>query len=388
MMPGKDGPAAGPDISGVRLAGLLDTAVDGIIIIDAAARILMYNSACEGLFGYTAAETLGRNVKMLMPEAYAREHDDYLAHYLATGEKRIIGIGREVSALHKDGTSIPVELSVGEAPTSEGRQFIGILRDLRPRIESRRRLEDLQAQVVHMARVSALDEMGATLAHELNQPLTAITLYLDALKRIAGKSDSAIIGSIVDKTVHEAERAGGIIRRLRQFVERRDSERHPVDLRSVVDDATQLAGIGSRPLGIDIRLKCGVEPVPVLADPIQIQQIVINLVRNAIDAMAESGVGSKVLVSCEAGGRFAEIAVEDDGPGIAPDIRDRLFKAFATTKQTGLGIGLAIAHSIAQNHGGELVLDESCETGARFRLRIPRSDGGVDTRANRGTHGR
>lgn len=365
---------AGPDsdISGIRLAGILDTAVDAIIIADASGRILTYNAACESLFGYTAEEALGRNVSMLMAEPHASSHDGYMKHYIETGERKIIGIGREVPARNRDGTVFPVELSVGEARTPEGRQFIGILRDLRPRYEAQRRLDDLQDQLVHMARFSAIDEMGATLAHELNQPLTAITLYLDALKRVSGKpeADADRTRSIVDKTIREAERAGAIIRRLRKFVERGEIERHDADLRVVIDDALALAAIGSRSLGIEIAVDPRPEPVLVSVDPIQIQQIIVNLVRNAIDAMTESGIGHRVTIGCSQEKGAAVLSVDDDGPGVAQDMRGGLFKAFVTSKSSGLGIGLAIAQSIAQNHSGELQLVEA-GPGAHFRLRLP-----------------
>ncbi|MBV6656563.1 MAG: PAS domain S-box protein, partial [Devosiaceae bacterium] len=120
-------------VSEVRLDSLLDTAVDGIILIDDEMKILVFNSACEELFGYSADEVIGSNVSMLMPREYAAEHDGYVERYMSTGEKRIIGIGREVRGQHRDGSDFPLELSVGEALTPAGRQFVGIVRDLRPR---------------------------------------------------------------------------------------------------------------------------------------------------------------------------------------------------------------------------------------------------------------
>ncbi|MGA7426152.1 MAG: PAS domain S-box protein, partial [Rhodoplanes sp.] len=178
---------AAPTISDAQLLSVLDTAADGIIIIDARGVVITFNKACERLFGYSAAEVIGQNVKMIMPSDLARVHDNYINNYLTTGERKIIGIGREVKGQHRDGTLIPVHLSVGEASTSAGRQFIGILRDLRARNESEQRLNQLQTDLVRMARVSAIDEMGAALAHELNQPLTALMLYLQAVERACAK---------------------------------------------------------------------------------------------------------------------------------------------------------------------------------------------------------
>jgi two-component system, LuxR family, sensor kinase FixL len=156
------------------LLSVLDTAVDAIIIIDDQARIQVYNQACERLFGYKAAEALGENVRLIMPDEFARHHDRYISDYMNTGHRKIIGIGREVKAQHRDGTIFPVDLSVGESVTQGGRRFIGIIHDLRQRYENEERMNQLQANMVHMARVSTMDEMGAALAHELNQPLTAL----------------------------------------------------------------------------------------------------------------------------------------------------------------------------------------------------------------------
>jgi len=454
-------------VSEARLASVLATAADGIVVIDEDARILVFNAACMKMLGYQPEEVMGQNIKMLMPPEYSDHHDSFMHNYKSTGQRKIIGIGREVLAQHKDGSIIPVELSVGEATLAHGRQFIGILRDLRPRRETQRRMDDLQGQLVHMARLSAMDEMGATLAHELNQPLTAVMLYLQAVSRFldktaepapgngagqnghAGEEDDAQeaenghassngnglpdsllsnghsagahngngngnghagngsngrthngngahngggnghdgagqsyvtaggvptaerMRDILRKAVNEADRAGSIIQRLRQFVERKEVDRRQCDLRELVEEAIELASIGARARSINVNILLDDSPVPLMADPIQIQQIIINLVRNAIDAIAQHS-GSRVDVTARLKGGNAHLVVSDDGPGIAPEMRERLFKAFATTKDHGLGIGLAIAQSIAQNHGGELMaLDNPNGVGARFVLSLP-----------------
>lgn len=370
------------DVSGARLESVLNTAVDGIVVIDEQARILMFNRACESLFGYKAEEVVGRNVKCIMPDSYASEHDQYMHNYMSTGTRKIIGIGREVAARHKDGTVFPIDLSVGEAETTDGRQFIGIIRDLRSRQENERRLKDLQGQIVHMARLSAIDEMGAALAHELNQPLTAIMLYLQAIDRSFQKEgqnpDLRRITEILQKAVHEADRAGGIIHRLRQFVERKETDRSFQDMRLLVDDAVELASLGASSRGIAVRMDHAEEPVTVLVDPIQIQQIIINLVRNAVDALTATPDGI-IIVSTRRDGHATVIRVSDNGPGIDPGIRDAIFKAFRSTKPNGLGIGLAIARTIAQNHQGELYFEDGPDgRGTTFVLRLPYERGDED----------
>jgi two-component system sensor kinase FixL len=367
-----------PAISDAQLLSVLDTAADGIIIIDEHGVVITYNKACERLFGYSAAEMIGRNVIAIMPPDMAHVHDNYINNYLTTGRRKIIGIGREVKGRHRDGTAIPVHLSVGEAITSAGRQFIGILRDLRARNESEQRLNQLQTNLVRMARVSAIDEMGAALAHELNQPLTALMLYLQAVERACAKHSAVnpmppgVLG-ILEKAVREAERAGSIIQRMRQFVEKRDPVRRRVDLNPLIEDAIELTLLGSPP-GTRIDRALAPDLPKLLVDPVQIQQVVVNLVRNGLEAVKKCD-RQVVTVSTRATDNGAAMVVEDSGPGIRADAIPELFKPFSSSKSRGLGLGLAISRSIAQNHGGELTVDPGGGgRGASFTLHLPLSE--------------
>ncbi|CUU44267.1 Sensor protein fixL [Blastochloris viridis] len=366
-------------MSDARLDSVLDTAVDGIVVIDESGSILVFNQACEKLFGWNEDEVRGHNISILMPEDYASKHDDYVANYLTTGVRKIIGIGREVRGQHRNGTSFPVELSVGEAITPEGRQFVGFLSDLRPRKEAEQRLNQLQTDLLHMARVSAMDEMGAALAHELNQPLTAVMLYLQAISRANARETARLGGSsgfsentklILDKAVREAERAGNIIQRMRQFVEKREPERRLLDLNPLVDDAVELTLLGHR-RGTRMTRALTDNLPQVLVDPVQIQQIVVNLVRNALEVVKNVD-SPEVQVTTRTCDDMVEMAVEDNGPGIPPDAVPNLFRAFVTSKRTGLGLGLAISRTIAQNHGGDLTVDPGGNGhGACFVLKLP-----------------
>eukprot|EP00873_Tetraselmis_striata_P015013 jgi/Tetstr1/435277/TSEL_024196.t1 len=362
-----------PSVSEARLASVLGTAVDGIVVMDDAARIILFNKACETLFGYSAEEVRGKNVKMLMPADYAHEHDGYLSHYLETGEKRIIGIGREVRGRHSDGTEFPIELSVGEAATPEGRQFIGIMRDLRPRKAVERRLAEAQAQLVNMTRISALDEMGAAIAHELNQPLTAIMLYLQAARRKAsagGAPDEKLV-EIVDKGVREAERASQIIQRMRGFVEKRDPERRPVSMASLIRECLELVVLGDAHSGVKIFAEIPDDLPEISADPVQIQQVLVNLARNALEAVRECK-HKVVRVRAFTEGPDMIVSVSDSGGGVPPEVVPNLFRAFSGVKRRGLGLGLTISRSIAQNHGGDLSVEPLGEDGgAVFVLRLP-----------------
>ncbi|MCW2306457.1 two-component system sensor histidine kinase NtrB [Rhodobium gokarnense] len=359
------------------MASMLDTAVDGIIVMDDAMRILVFNKACEKLFGYSAVEVVGSNVAVIMPPEYANHHNGYVTRYLETGQERIIGIGREVLGMHRDGTIFPVELSVGEAKTPEGRQFIGIMRDVRSRKEVEKRLKDLQSQLVHMARISAMDEMGAAIAHELNQPLTAVMLYLQAVLRRRRNAaergepldDRAL--EIIDKAVGEAERAGAIIQRMRQMVEKRDPQRRAVNMVELVDETMQLTRLGQGDSGVELRRENDADEIMIEVDPVQIQQVIVNLVRNALEAVR--GADDRwVRVAVRSSETRVLVEVVDSGHGIPETQVDELFKAFSTGRKSGVGLGLAISRTIVQNHGGDLTVDPGGHgSGARFLLSLP-----------------
>ncbi|QFT01222.1 Sensor protein FixL [Labrenzia sp. THAF191b] len=360
-------------VTEARLASVFDTAADGIVVINDRAQVLAFNKACERLFGYEAADLLGRNVNRIMPAEYANAHDHYVNNYLTTGHKKIIGIGREVQARHKDGTVFPIELSVGEAWTPAGRQFIGILRDLRSRRQMEDRLAKTQAQLLHMTRISALDEMGAAIAHELNQPLTAVLLYLQSVSRKtrADKSLDPFIIEVIDKAVREAERAGEIIQRMRQLVEKKTPNRQTIEVRDFVTSCLEMAELGSGNGRSIMKAEIARGLPPLMADPVQIRQILINLLRNAREAVCEQADRKVVLAVCRNGDRL-EFRVTDNGPGVPEELVDNLFRAFTGAKHKGVGLGLAISRSIAQNHGGDLRLEKGANgRGASFVLSLP-----------------
>lgn len=365
-----------PSLSEARLESVLDTAPDGIIVMDEASRLLVFNKACEKLFGYEADEVFGENVNMLMSQEHQGNHDLYVNRYRATGERRIMGVGREVEGRRKDGSLFPLDLSVGEAITPNGRQFIGVIRDLTARRDAERRLASVQADLIRMTRVSALDEMGSALAHELNQPLTAIMLYLQALEREVTRLQSAQstmeprAAELLGKAKREAQRAGSIIQRVRQLVEKRAPERRRSDLNLVVDEALELAMLGRRR---NVHLeRHGPETLPVvLVDPVQIQQVVLNLARNAIEACEEEDRPT-LTVRTWFEGEAVCFSVGDNGAGIPQEQMNKLFNAFQSETGSGMGIGLTISRAIVQNHLGELHVDPGGDgQGARFTVRLP-----------------
>jgi two-component system sensor kinase FixL len=369
------GPPPSITVSDARLASVLDTAVDGIMVIDDLGSILMFNKACERMFGYDALEVVGLNVSMLMPHPHEGEHDEYVEAYRRTGRAQVIGVGREVQGRRKDGTLIPLDLSVGEAITPDGRQFIGILRDITARKDAERRLNELQSDLIRLTRVSALDEMGLALAHELNQPLTAIMLYLQAAGRelqrvLETVSDKTQALTILNKARQEAQRAGSIIQRVRKLCEKRAPERRSIDLNAIVEDAVDLTMIGhDRNVRVIRNYR---ENLPQIeADQVQIQQVVVNFVRNAFEAVRDRR-GGEIVVATGIEDRHVLLSVSDNGPGIPPERHVDLFKAFKTGKRNGMGLGLAISRTIVQSHGGELLVDPGGSgRGARFVVRLP-----------------
>lgn len=486
---------------------LLDAAVDSIIVIDHRGRIEQFNLASERIFGYTAAEVLGLNVDVLMPAPYRADHDAYMDNYKATGEAKIIGIGREVQAQRKDGSVFPCELAVGKVQGVVPPRYIGFIRDITLRklaaerlrrseselrlaqelanlgnyvvhmdqseadyyspqlcrilavapheditqlrallerrvhpgdqekideafreldgaasaidveyrivqadgttrhlhhiaqvtrdtqgaplkhvgtvhdVTERRQTEDearqLQERLTHFSRLSTMGEMAAGLAHEINQPLSAIANYAQACQRFVRSPtrDDADVLEALEQISVQALRAGEVIRRLRNFVKNREVKREPVDCHRLLDDLRTLAETDARLNNVRLRIEATQGLPTVYADPIQLQQVVLNLVRNAIDAMSDAPDANRevVLSTRQLPDGEIEIVVADHGSGLAPEAADHLFNPFFTTKSGGTGLGLAISRSIVRAHGGRLWHTPNEGTGARFHFTLPAS---------------
>lgn len=361
-----------------HLQSVLDTVPDAMVVIDTQGLMQSFSATAEKLFGYSAAEAIGRNVSILMPEPYRGSHDGYLARYMATGEKRIIGTGRLVVGQRKDGSTFPMELAVGEMRSGDRRYFTGFVRDLTERQETQKRLQDLQAELIFMSRFTALGEMASTLAHELNQPLTAAASYLNGARRLldGGRpQDIAVARNAIDSAAEQALRAGQIIKRLREFVARGESERAPEDLRQLVEEASALALVGAKEAGAHVSFAFDPDARLVLVDKIQVQQVILNLIRNAVEAMMELPRRELRIATRAMEGGMAEVSVADTGPGIAPEIVARLFTPFTTTKRHGMGVGLSISRTIIEAHGGRLWAEPNAGGGAIFRLTLKGIDG-------------
>ena len=351
-----------------QLSAILATVPDALVVIDAAGRITRFSAAAERLFGWTEAEVTGRNIATLMPEPYRSRHDGYLARYLATGERRIIGIGRVVVGERRDGSTFPMELAVGEARTGATRRFTGFIRDLTETQASRARMQELQQRLAQATRLNAMGQMAAALAHELNQPLTAISNYLAALERLG--DDPARAAEALARARAETLRAGEIIRRLRGFVAGAAATPRPEKLAPLIEEACALALVGAAETGVSVRLDLPPALQAVRADRALIQQVLLILIRNAIEAMADAP-RRHLGVSARAEAGMARITVRDTGPGLSPAVAGALFQPFVTDKPDGLGMGLAIARGIVEQHGGRIAAEAAEDGGTAFSFTLP-----------------
>lgn len=359
-----------------HLQSILNTVPDAMVVIDEAGLIREFSPAAERMFGWKAREVQGKNVRILMPEPHREAHDGYMERYYRTGEKRIIGKGRVVVGERKDGSTFPIELAVGEMKAEGQLYFTGFIRDLTERQEAESRLQELQGELVHMSRLTALGEMASALAHEINQPLSAIGNYLRGTRMLLEREENpgTRILQAVDRAAAEALRAGDIIRRLRDFVARGETERTIESLPQMVEEASALALVGAKEHGIRVQLELDPDVDLVLADKVQIQQVILNLVRNAIDSLVDTSEGPRELKVhvTPMPDQMAQVVVLDNGKGIDPEIADRLFQPFVTTKREGMGVGLSISRTIIEAHGGRIWARPRADGGAEFGFTIRR----------------
>ncbi|MDE3822880.1 two-component system sensor kinase FixL [Sinorhizobium meliloti] len=357
-----------------HLRSILDTVPDATVVSATDGTIVSFNAAAVRQFGYAEEEVIGQNLRILMPEPYRHEHDGYLQRYMATGEKRIIGIDRVVSGQRKDGSTFPMKLAVGEMRSGGERFFTGFIRDLTEREESAARLEQIQAELARLARLNEMGEMASTLAHELNQPLSAIANYSHGCTRLLRDMDDAVatrIREALEEVASQSLRAGQIIKHLREFVTKGETEKAPEDIRKLVEESAALALVGSREQGVRTVFEYLPGAEMVLVDRIQVQQVLINLMRNAIEAMRHVDRRELTIRTMPADPGEVAVVVEDTGGGIPEEVAGQLFKPFVTTKASGMGIGLSISKRIVEAHGGEMTVSKNEAGGATFRFTLP-----------------
>jgi len=357
-----------------HLQSILDTVPDAMIVIDTKGAIQSFSSAAERMFGFSGSEAIGQNVSILMPNPDRAAHDGYLQRYEATRERHIIGIGRIVTGCRRDGETFPMHLSIGEMQSGGERFFTGFIRDLTEQQQTQAKLAELQSELIHMSRLTAMGEMASALAHELNQPLASISNYMNGSRRLleaTGDPNRAKIENALNKAADQAVRAGQIIRRLRDFVSRDESEKRVESLAKLVEEAGALGLAGSREQGVILRFQLDLGHDRVMVDRVQIQQVLVNLFRNGVEAMNAAAQRELSVSNFAAKDDMVEVVVADTGSGFSDETAAKLFQTFFTTKSTGMGVGLSISRSIVEAHGGRMSAERNASGGATFRFTLP-----------------
>lgn len=355
---------------------ILQTAADAIILMDEHGQIEVVNQAACRLFGYSRQEIIGQSVARLMPEPLRSHHQGYVQRYLETGEQHIIGIGRELEAEARDGRRFPIHLAVSEIRHMGRRRFTGIIRDLSEQRAAREALTEQREKLAHVGRLSTMGEMTASIAHEINQPLTAISMYAQSGLRLLERPDPDLtrLAAALDKLNTQALRAGAIIERIQRFTRAEEGRREQAAINSLLRDLLKLADGDARIHDVNVTLDLDPSLPPVSVDPVQIQQVALNLIRNAIDAMKDIDCrhgNALTITSRQRPNGLLEVAVSDQGPGVPDDQVALLFKPFHTTKKDGMGMGLSICRTIIAEHGGEMGFVNNPQGGATFYFTVP-----------------
>jgi len=363
--------------SEAKLRAIVEAAAVGIVTIDEAGTVIAFNPAAERIFGHPASEVIGQNVSLLMPSPYRNEHAEHLTRYLRTGVARIIGTSREVVGRRKDGTTFPMELSIGEWHDGVPRGFVGIVQNISERKRAEEEAVRHQVELGRALRLGAMGELAAGLAHELNQPLSVVanTLETCVTRLRSGPVRASTLIRLLEQATSDVVRTGEIVRGVRELVQNRQPRRARADLRSVIDAVARLLAGELRAHRITLHLQLGSRELPVNIVRVQLEQVLLNVLQNAIEAI-RAARGARREITLRATRRPAGVvgvAVHDTGTGISEGVARRMFQPLFTTKRGGLGMGLAISRSIIEAHDGrmEIVPGRGHRGGATLRFTLP-----------------
>ncbi|MFZ0958289.1 MAG: PAS domain S-box protein [Candidatus Sulfotelmatobacter sp.] len=357
---------------------LVETAPDAVISIDERGAILFANSATVRIFGHDPTELIGKPLTILMPEFLRKLHEKGFSLYLATGQRHIDWQGTELTALRKNGQEFPVEISFGEVSRDGHKVFTGFIRDISERKQAQQALQMTQIELARISRLTTMGELAASIAHEVNQPLTAVTNNSNACLRLlaAGNLKPEVLRRALEEIVADGNRASAVVTRIRGFIKKAPAERNKLEINEVIQEVLTLADREIYENRVQLERQLTNARPLVLADRVQIQQVLLNLIMNAIEAMAE--VTNRPRSLClqsridESGDVL--VAVRDSGPGLSVEAH-RLFTPFFTTKGNGMGMGLSISRSLVESHGGRLWAAPNSPHGAAFYFTLPESRG-------------
>ncbi len=358
---------------------IVETAADAIITIDAENRIENFNRAAQAMFGYSTEEAVGKNVSMLMPEDTRREHDNYLANYRPSDDSPAVAVGREVMAKRKDGSVFPIYLSISELAGHPERKFVGLIRDISDQRAAENEAREHRENLAHVDRLNMLGEMATGIAHEINQPLTAISLFARAGSQLIEAGNHDRMPEIFEKLNQHAYRASAVIERMQNMARRRESAKEVINCNDLIQEVAKLAEAEARFRDMTIDVDIRNDPLPVFVDTVQIQQVALNLIRNGMEAIrsCECRHGRSIRIRTTLkGADEMEVAVVDCGDGVSEDLDESIFTPFSTTKKSGMGMGLSISRSIITAHGGRLDYFNNKQCGATFFFTLPISDEG------------
>lgn len=350
----------------------IDASPISIITINENGLILTFSQAAEETFGYSEKELVGQNISTLMPEPHHGRHDEYLRHYLETGQRRIPPKGRRIEAKRRDGSTFPALLNVSEF-TDGIRIFVGFIEDLSEKEKIEQRLDETNFQLQHADRVGSMGEIATSIAHELNQPLTAAASLIGAVSlrlKKGGCAECSQSMPLLKDAVFEIRRASEIIQQMREFVRKRKTAKSLHDFNKVVEDAGALAIIGAGAEGIEVVWEMAPDAGEVLLDRIQIQQVVTNLIRNGIDAM-KSAPKRVLTIATARRGSHVEVSISDTGTGLRKDLENTLFEPFVSSKEHGMGVGLSISKEIIDSHQGKIDAKTRDSGGCLFTFKLP-----------------
>jgi two-component system, LuxR family, sensor kinase FixL len=358
-----------------RSRTIVDNAIDGVVTIDEQGIVRDFNPAAERIFGYRSEDIIGRNVSMLMPTEVAANHDEFLRTYIQTGESRIIGKGRELTGRHRDGRILHLQLAVAEF-VDEQRHFVGFVHDISQRKQAEREASEHLAELAHVTRISAVGEVTSGLAHELSQPLMAISTLAEAGRMMLERSetDPDAVLPVLAQIAQQGQRASEIIEQLRAFLRKDQSEQfeaqHP---ERMIRNVLALLKRELETAEVTSRLEIRTRQARCMGIRVQIEQVLFNLAKNAIDAMRSAGGERLLTLGCSPSddGNHCRFVVADTGPGIPEGGTEKLFHPFYTTKEEGLGQGLSICRSIVQRHGGSISARNLPRGGAEFEFTVP-----------------